>query len=268
MQLMHRVALDGAQLDEIDSRIMIQKVETGDGKESISTVSLAGDSGSRVTAVHRDSLDITVRFTIKLRKTEMAERETLLEKINAWAFPGGWLTTNNKEDRRIKVFRAQAARAGDPWDWTKVYDIVFRACGVPYWQEETPSVLMRQNTRSETLVMGINGSEKTALEAQFTNTSGSTIDSFALDTGESRMAFASLGLGNGETLVIDHADTGKRSLLQLRIRNTSGNYRSAMDKRTAADSSNDLSISPGLHSIQMTAGGVGRITVSCCGRFA
>ena len=266
MQLKHRAALDGAQLDEVDSRIMIQKIETGAGKESINVVSLAGESGSRVTSVHRDSIDITVKFTIKLRKMEMADREAVLEKANAWALNGGWLTTNYKGNRRIRVFRAQAAEAGDPWDWTKVYSIVFRACGVPYWQEETPESLMQLNTKSATMTLGVNGSEKTVLEASFVNTSGATVNTFSLDTGESMMAFTSLGLASGETLVIDHNDTGKKSLLRLRIKSGSS-YRSVLNKRTQ-ESSNDLYISPGTHRVLMSAGGKGKITISASGRFA
>lgn len=266
MQLKHRVALDGVQLDEVDSRIMIQKVETGDGKENINTVSLAGRSGSRVTSVHRDSIDITVRFTIKLRKTEMADRETVLEKVNAWAYSGGWLETNYKENRRIRVFRAKAAEAGDPWDWTKVYAIVFRACGVPYWQEKSPQAVMRQNTASENLTLGVNGSERSVVEATFQNTSGATVNTFSLDTGESMMAFTGLGLANGESLVIDHEDDGEKSLLRLRIKN-GNSWRSVLNKRTP-ESSDDLYISPGVHRIQMTAGGNGKITVSASGRFA
>ena len=254
------------QLDEVDSRIMIQKIETGDGKENINTVSLTGGSGSRVTSVHRDSIDITVRFTIKLRKTEMADREEILEKANAWAYSGGWLTTNYKENRRIRVFRAQAAGAGDPWDWTKVYAIVFRACGVPYWQEENPQALMRTNTLSESMTLGVNGSEKSVVEASFRNTSGSTVNTFSLDTGESQMAFSGLGLANGETLIIDHDDNGKKNLLRMRIKSGSS-YRSVMTKRSQ-ESSNDLEISPGVHTIRMTAGGRGTITISASGRFA
>ena len=67
MQLRHRVALDGVQLDSVDSRIMIQRIETGDGKENISAVSLMGGSGSRVTNIHRDSIEITVKFCIRLK---------------------------------------------------------------------------------------------------------------------------------------------------------------------------------------------------------
>jgi hypothetical protein len=266
MQLKHRVALDGVQLDEIDDRIMIQKIETGDGKENISTVSLAGDSGSRVTGIHRDSIDITVRFCLKLRKTEMADREAILEAVNAWAFGGGWLETNYKENRRIRVFRAQAAGAGDPWEWTKVYAIVFRACGVPYWQEKDPQTVMRLNTRSEIMTLGVNGSAKSAVEATFQNTSGSTVNTFSLSTGESQMAFTGLGLANGESLIIDHEDTGERCLLRLRIKN-GNSYRSVLNKRTP-ESSDDLTVSPGVHQIQMTAGGNGKITVSASGRFA
>ena len=267
MQLRHRVALDGVQLDSVDSRIMIQRIETGDGKENISAVSLMGDSGSRVTNIHRDSIDITVKFCIRLKKRNMAEREEVLEKANAWAFAGGWLTTNYKTDRRIRVFRAQAAAAGDPWEWTKVYQIVFRACGVPYWQQENPAIVMMQNVNSANMTLGVVGSEKSVLEAQFQNTSGSTVNTFSISTGESIMSFSSLGLANGETLVIDHSDNGKRCDLRLRIRSTGGVYRSAMNKRSTG-SSDELTISPGTRTVSMSAGGAGKITVSCYGRFA
>lgn len=267
MQLKHRVALDGVQLDEVDYRIMIQKIETGDGKENINTVSLMGGSGSRVTNIHRDYLDITVKFTIRLRKTEMAAREEILEKVNAWAFAGGWLTTNYKENRKIRVFRAQAAAAGDPWNWTKEYVIVFRACGVPYWQERQAEQVMFTNVASKNITFGVKGSEKSVLDVQFKNTSGSTINSFTIGTGEASMSFSSLSMANGETLVIDHQDTGKKNLLRIRIRGTAGSYRSAMAKRSTG-SSNELTISPGTHTVSMTAGGAGTIIVSCNGRFA
>ena len=267
MRLAHRVALNGVQLDEVDDRIMIKRVETADGKENISTVSLMGGSGSRVTGVHRDSIDVTVKFNIRLKKRSMAEREEVLEKVNAWALGGGWLTVNFKENRRIRVFRAQAAGAGDPWEWTKDYAVVFRACGVPYWQQENPVMLMRQNTNHEVLRMGIDGSEESVLEAQFQNTGSGTINTFSLQVEGSTMAFSTLGLGAGETLVIDHNDTGKRCDLQLRIRNISGGYRSAMAKRNTG-SSNELKVTPGSHDITMNAGGNGKITVSCYGRFA
>lgn len=267
MQLKHRVALDGIELDSIDDRIMIQKIETADGKESVSTVDLYGvGSGSRVTSIHRSSLDITVKFTIRLRKTEMAAREEILERINAWAYAGGWLTTNYKENRRIRVFRAQAAGAGDPWNWTKEYSIIFRACGVPYWQEQNPETVTVRNVSSRSITFGMNGSEKSVLSVQFQNTSGGTINSFTIGTGSAEIALRNLGLSNGQMLEIDRKDDGKRCMLYIR-KGSGSSWQSVMDKRTTG-SSNDLFIEPGSRTVTFSADGAGNISVSCFGRFA
>ena len=79
------------------------------------------------------------------------------------------------------------------------------------------------------------------------------------------MSFSSLGLGNGETLVIDHNDSGKGCLLRLRIRSGGGSYRSVLDKRTGSD---DLYITPGVRNITFSAGGSGTMTAMCYGRYA
>lgn len=274
MQLAHRVALNGNEFDAADDRIMIQKIEVGAGKENIGTTSLMDGSGSRVTNMHRDSIDITVKFCIRYKKRNMAERETVLEKANKWAAGGGWLTTNYKTGRRIMVFMAQAAAANDPWDWTQVYQIVFRACGVPYWQESTAQSLTRSSVSSVSsgASITVNGSAETVCDVSFKNTSGSTVDTFDIKVGDSEIKFGSLGLGNNETLEIDHDDSGKRCVLRMRIKNTSGVYRTALDKRTTltsgAPSSDDLFVMPGTRAVTMSAGGNGDLTVNCCGRFA
>lgn len=267
MVLKHRVALDGVELDSIDDRIMISRVETGDGKENISTVSLwDGVSGSRVTAVHRDSLDVTVKFRIRLKKRQMAEREEVLEKVNIWAAAGGVLTTNNKPGRKITVFRAQAAGTGDPWDWTKEYSIIFRACGVPFWQESEPTTVTVTGTQA-TAEITAGGSEPTAAEVSFTNTSGSSCGSFTVQIGEESIGLSSLALAAGETLVIDRPDNGKRCYTRIRIRSTGGVWRSVLEKRSSG-SYEALTVMPGTNSILMIAQRTGEMTVSVCGRFA
>ena len=52
MQLRHRVSLNGIQLDAQDSRILIKGIEEVAAKDQISTVSLWGADGSRVTGQH------------------------------------------------------------------------------------------------------------------------------------------------------------------------------------------------------------------------
>lgn len=267
MQLRRRVALNGVQLDSIDNSIVIQGIDEADGTEDIESVVLYGTGGSRVTSIHRKELSVTVRFSILLRKDRMAEREEVLEKVNAWAYGGGWLTTNYKTNRRIRVFRVQAPGMGDARNWTKEFTILFRACGVPYWQEENPEAVTVQNASSRTISFGVRGSETSVLDFSFRNTSGETINTFSIQTPMSSISFSGLGLANGETLVLDRTDNGKWCLMQIRIRNSGGTWRSAMSKRTES-SSNDLTIAPGTHPVSFTAGGAGTITISCNGRFA
>lgn len=268
MVLRHRVALDGVQLDSVDDRIMISRVETGDGKENISTVSLWGDgTGSRVTAMHRDSIDITVKFRIRVKKRDMSDREEVLEKVNAWAAAGGVLTTNIKPGRKITVFRAQAAGAGDPWEWTKEYSIIFRACGIPYWQEDTPATKSVTSTDGTSASLTVGGSEKTVMDVSFKNTSGESCGTFSIGNGENTLSFTDLGLASGETLVIDHKDTGKLCVLRIRIKSALGVWRSAMDKHSPT-SDNDLLTTPGTKTVTMSAAKTGDFTVSASGRFA
>ena len=82
------------------------------------------------------------------------------------------------------------------------------------------------------------------------------------------MSFTDLGLASGETLVIDHNDTGKGCVLRLWIMTAGGAWRtSVMDKRSAG-SSDDLYVTPGVKMITVTAQRSGKITVMSSGRFA
>jgi hypothetical protein len=262
-----RVSLDGVQLDEIDDRIIIQGVEPQAGKDTINTVSQWGSDGSRVTGRHRDSLDINVRFALDMKRNVYDERSEVFEAIAGWAMGGGWLRTSTKPDRRIRVICAQLPAEGDPLAWTSEYTITFRAYGVPYWQQDGAGQLRLQNVSSVNTVFGVAGNVESVLEVTFENRSGGTINDWKIEAGNSKIVLAQLGLANKETLVIDHHDNGRRSVIRIRIKNTSGSHRSVLEKRTAA-SSNDLQVSPGDNTVKMTSGGAGDLLISCHGRFA
>lgn len=266
MILKRRAALDGVQLDSIDSRILIQKIEPAAGKETIDAASIWDGSGSRVTGMHRDSLDIVVSFSINEKSYRPQARAEVLEKVNTWAAAGGWLTVNYKPGRKIRVMAAQLPGEGDALQRNQ-YSITFRAYGVPYWQETEPETLGLSGTSSGgsfsaegTYTVG--GNQRTAADASFQNTGSGTINSLTIRAGESTVTFTGLGLAAGETLTIDHPDDGKRSLMRCRI-----GSRSAMAKRTAG-SANDLWVEPGAQSVGCTADGAGTLEVTIAGRFA
>ena len=96
MELRHRVALNDVQLDELDERILVLGVNDGAGRETLNAVSRFGGFGQRVTTRHRDTLDITVTFGLRIKAHDMTTRSELFELVSAWAMAGGWLTLNYK----------------------------------------------------------------------------------------------------------------------------------------------------------------------------
>jgi hypothetical protein len=267
MILKRRASLDRVQLDEIDGRILIQGIEPAAGKDQMNTVSLWGGDGSRVTGEHRDTLDVVIKFSLDIKRDAFEERSEIFEKVMAWAVGGGWLRVSTKPNRKLRVIAAQLPAEGDALEWTNRYSITFRAHGVPFWQDEYTENVRAASVSSLSRSFNVGGSARTVMEASFQNTSGSTINSFTLSCGGSTIQLSSLGLANGETLVIDHADDGRRCVLRIRIRGTGGSYRSALDKRTAASSA-DLWVKPGNIAVSLSAGGAGTLLLSCTGRFA
>lgn len=259
MILKRRAALDGVQLDEVDSRILIQKIEPAAGKEKIESTVLWNGSGSRMTGFHRESLDIEITFSINEKSYRPGERAGVLEKANRWAAAGGMLTVGYKPGRQIRVIAAQLPGEGDAMNRNQ-YTITFRAFGVPFWQESEPG-RVRITGSSGSAAFGVNGNQETVMNASFRNTGSGTINTLTINAG-GIFKFQNLGLGPGETLTIDHPDDGRRSLLRIRI-----GSRSAMAARTA-DSSHDLTIQPGIRTVSFTAGGSGTMEFSCSGRFA
>lgn len=262
-----RAALGGQWLDETDERIICQGIEPGSGAFQMSTVTLYGGSGSRVTNAHRASLPVTVKFSIRAKRNDLATRSAIYEAVMNWAsraLRGAWLTVNYKEGRRIWVRLTEAPAEEDLWDWTKTYNIRFTAYGVPYWQEASGNSLRVANVASnDRILLGVGGNTWTVLDASFENLSGSTVNSLRIQTGESLFQFSGLGLANRETLKISHTEEG---LLSLQIIGTGGSTRSAMAKRTKT-SDHELRLEPGTERIRFQADGAGTLNLSSVGRF-
>lgn len=263
MQLRRRVQLGDAQLDELDSRILVTGVEEEAARLSYSAVSRFGAPGQRVTSMHRDTLDVTVKFALRIKKNDLVARSELFEKVAGWAMGGGWLRLNYRPNRRLRVVCVTLPAAGDQVAWETEYEITFRAYGVPYWQQVTPVTLTVNSTKSMSRSMEIPGTADSVLNLEFENISGMEINTLSVGTEENSFSFKSLGLKAGETLVINHTAEG---LLRIRIRTAAGSTRSALAKRTE-DSADDLTVSPGTATVTLTAQRAGKVTLSCYGRY-
>ena len=71
MILKRRVALNGAQLDSLDERIIISGIDEAAGKENITAVASANANGQRFLQKRRDTLDVTVKFVLNIKNSDM-----------------------------------------------------------------------------------------------------------------------------------------------------------------------------------------------------
>ena len=263
MQLKRRVALNGVWLDSVDNRIVVSGIEPADGRENISAVDAASGYGQRITGHRRSTLDMVVRFSIfenGKSVTGMQNRAEVLEKVNAWASPGGLLTVNYKPGRQLRVVLAQAPGEGSLWDYTKEFQITFRAYAIPYWEDSAPdSTKVGSDGTSGSKSVLFGGSADTQTDVELKNMGSSTANAVTVTVDGKTMTFSSLGLVAGESLIIDHVD----GLVRIRIKNGS-TYRSAMDKRSGA---NDLIASPGSRACSYTADQNCRMTVNWRSRY-
>ena len=267
MKLQRRVRLRDEWLDEIDERIVIESIEPEDGRENVTAVESAFGTGWRITKQKRDKLGIVVRFKILEHgrtSNGMKERSQLIEKINAWAAPCGILKLNYKPNRRLNVDTVQCPGEGSLWDYTKEFQIVFRAYRIPYWEDNTSNVdSIGGNVSKKSKSITIEGSAVTQVNVELANKSGAKIDKVkSLYIGDNKMAFSSgIALAKNESLVVDH---DKYGILRVRIKQTDGKYRSVMKYRTGA---NDFTANPGTITCGYEADRACLMTVSWRNRY-
>lgn len=264
MILARRIALNGNQLDQISSRILISGIDEAVNRNQQNTVDRMYD-GQRLTVNRRQSLDVTVSFHIRAGRNEMGERDAVLDAVSAWAAPGGTLRIMSKPDKRLRnTICAQLPAKGDLWKMDAEYKIVFRAIMIPYWESIEAASASKPRIRDGSMTLIAAGNAQSVMDFSVENVGTSTCNALTI-TGKkaaNKMVFEGLGLEPGEILEGSHAN----GLLRLRITATNGKVRSVMDKRTAA-SSDEIWIDPGANEISVTAGAACTVSVSSIGRY-
>lgn len=259
MILSRRAALNGRYLDEVHERIVIREIRFGEISNTLSTTSRMGGSGQRITGDHDESMEVEVDFAILVPKDDLITRRRIWEDACSWALQGGWLTVNFLPERRLWVDKTLIRAAGDLRDWSTAYTITFRATSVPYWQDVLPVTVTKTGVSVTSFTIPVPGNKRTVAEAEFTNTSGSAVTTFAINAGGSAIALTGISLADGAALKITHENNG---ILRILAGSTS-----VYDKRVAA-SADDLYMDPGVRTVILDAGGAGTLKVSVRGRYA
>ena len=256
MILTRRAALDGVQLDELHDAVVIRSVSAGTPKESIQAVNRMGGAGQRVTAQHWETLEAKVAFAINIPKREMAARREVFDLVKSWALKKGWLTMNERPDKKMYVEKVVFPEAGDLWNWTEEYEILFRAYSVPFWVDETPVSAVTQSITNGTAMITVPGDEETVLDVKFENISGQNIANFSVTAGGNEMTLTGVNLGARQALTISHGPDGL-------LKATTG----TTDVYGLIRGADDLYIKPGEQGVRISATRAGKLTLSCAGRY-
>ena len=256
MILSRRVALDGVQLDELDERIVIRSIDPGVPKEALSVTDRMGGAGQRMTMQHWQALEIAVSFAIDVYKRDLETRKQIFDMVNAWALKKGWLTVNYIPGRRVYVDKVVVPGSGDLWDWTREYQIIFRAYGVPFWQDEEPVTAEKKTVSTGSVQIAVNGTAESVLNIYFKNVSGKTIPDFSVSAGGCTLALTGVNIGVNETLAITHEGDGTLKA-KCGTRNVYG----------LMTGSDDLYVKPGVNTVTVNAGRAGNLTVENFGRY-
>lgn len=261
MILSRRVALNGENLDELYERIVIRGIEPGTPKETTQTVNRMGGVGKRVTGRYWEPLDVRVTFAIDVPKNDLITRRQIWDDVCRWARSGenGWLTVNYIQYRRLYVNQVIIEDPGDLRDWTKEFQITFRATDIPFWQDEIPTQATKDNSTGGTMSLPVNGMFRTVVDAEFVNTSGETMNIFSITANGNQISLTGIGLASGKILRLYHQNDG---LLRITADGTS------VYGKQSAGGANDLYVRPGTATVTVAAQKTGNLKLFCYGRYA
>lgn len=233
MRTRYDVYMDGLPLDAIDPAIYVTDVQETPASYDATTLQRAKGDGLRVLRRLRDSLQVRVAFMV--RETDVGRRRDIVQRVAAWAMGGKYLSLGDRPGQRLRVLCETLPGITSALKWTQELTMVFTAYAMPYWEADMPIRASFTGT-SGTAVIRNAGTAPCFLEAEISNTSGSTLTSLSLTADGQTMAFTGMALGAGKTLKIFYDD---KWILRAEVDGAS-----VLSKRTSG-SDDDLILQPG-----------------------
>ena len=233
MRSRYRISVGGVQLDTLDDDLLILDIQHSEPDFQISENRNANEDGYDYKADSEYFRKTTVTVLFELHIYDVAQRNAVCQKVNAWANAGGTLTVNDRANQQLRNVRCEKyASIASAKNWTDPLTLVFSTTYVPYWQSSTTKTLnlSGKTPKGKLTVDGNIGNALVSVEA----TANANVSSFKVEIGSTNIELKGLSLTNGQKLVIDYARNR-----YLRIK---ADGKSVMDKLQAC--STDLLTAP------------------------
>lgn len=189
-------ALNGVTPESIDPALRVTDVTELPPRRRVATL-VTPRHGLKLLSRVRESL--TVRISFVIPEYDPARRRALLQKLHAWADPGGTLTTSDRPGQMLQVV-CDTLPMLSSLAWSDVVNIDLTAYAVPFWvcAEETSVVTGDQG------VLTLPGDAgDVPVSCRVTASGDAPVTTVNLLCGDTQMTFSGLTLSPGQTLTLD-----------------------------------------------------------------
>lgn len=192
--------LNGINFADIDERLLILNVNHDPPGYQTSKNTIANKNGSWLGMKRKDVAKVTISFEIHVYLTD--ERQEVLQRVIAWARDGGTLQLNDRPGQILNCVCDEFPSISSVKDWTAPLSIVFCAYALPYWQDETATIvsLSGSNASGQVDVPGNGGDSN----VDVTITPRGTLTSIRLSAGATYIELSGINVASGRQLVISH----------------------------------------------------------------
>lgn len=233
MRTRYGFRLNGIELSDLAPEIIPLDISYDAPVREVKTTALAGRDGQVPFGVITSSQSVTVYFEIHTQ--DIRRRAEVLSIVREWAMRGGFLTTDDMEEKRLHVLCETPPALSSSLKWTQRLSTTFTAYASPFWEDSIPiQITMDGNQQKEVFVPGY--AAPAGVEVSVSNTGSTEISRVSLSAGKTTMSFEGLALPAGNTLDIGHDERG---ILYATIDGVG-----VLSKRTAA-SSDELMLDAG-----------------------
>lgn len=226
-----RVWLDGIGLQDIDPAIVILDVSYQTPQIDTQTAEHARHHGARVLRQKMGSTTVNIQFEV--HEYSPAVRQSIVDRITAWAMSGGVLTTDDRPGRRLTVICTTPPSVSSVSRWTGRLSMALSAFDNPFWQDDEPTLLIMSGTTNFGNLYAPGAAADPFVEVEVKPTG--TLTSATLTAGDTSIILSGLSIPSGKTLSLYYDE---RQTLHIERLDTGA---SMLNKRTAA-SDDDLMI--------------------------
>lgn len=198
----YRVAVDGVQMDSLDSNIYILDVQYPPITRRDTTHEVANLDGFDLE--NSKYVGQTVTVTFELHIYDIKKRNAVCQKINKWAGVRSTLTVNDREGQYLRTVKCDQFAAISARDWTAPLTLVFSTERTPFWLSNTEKTLTISGKNTNGTLKLDGNISYSLVTADIT--ANEKVTSLQITVGSTKLNLKGLNVATNKKVVIDYVN--------------------------------------------------------------